>query len=188
MIPMHKLGFRWLFCFLLLAGVARSSLQAADGSSAATDSDKTSGASATTSAQADSAYDQVMTEMSRYDQRLPGSPGYEATLDRLTSVLAAARIPVHRQIYSTLVPHTLTCSLRYGEVAIDDVHPLGPNGLALPSSWGHILSGPMVYLGDGSMAAMDGKTVRGCVAILDFATPNLSLVYSQGRKSGGAGR
>jgi hypothetical protein len=189
MIPMRNLGtmraLLGLVLLLVIQGLAMVSAQ--DGTPpAAVPAPDAAAVAATVPASdagAGTPYDQVMSEMSRFDERLPGSPGYEASLNRLTSVLEAAKIQVHRQLYNTLVPHTITCSLRYGEVALEDVHPLGPNGIALPSSWGHIISGPMCYLGDGSMAAMDGKSVRGCVAVLEMGSPNLGLVFSQGAKA-----
>ena len=42
-------------------------------------------------------YDQVMAEFVKHDQRLPGSPGWAACADALTTTLAAHGIELKRQ-------------------------------------------------------------------------------------------
>jgi hypothetical protein len=125
-------------------------------------------------------YDSVFAELTRYDQRLPGTDAYKQSLAHLEKTLQNAGLTTHRQTYDTLVPDTTECRFVVDGVEIPSVYALGPNGAANNTSAGNQLRGPLVYLGQGSLADMEGKSVDGSIVLLDFDSPNLFAVLSQG--------
>lgn len=125
-------------------------------------------------------YDRVFSELTAYDNRLPGSEGYQESLVAIEAALKDAGLNPKRQYFSTLVPDTKTCVLKIAGRAVEDVYALGPNSHANNTSGGHTLSGPIVWLGEGSLEEMRGKPVEGCIAVLRFDSPNLKTVLSQG--------
>lgn len=125
-------------------------------------------------------YQSVMQELTRHENRLPGSEGCRASLDHLEQVLERAGLETHRQTFDTLVPETRECRFTVDGVEVSPVHPLGPAGPANTTTGGKVLEGPLVYLGRGSLAEMKGKPVTGCIAVLDFDSPNMLQVFSQG--------
>ncbi|MBA2481640.1 MAG: hypothetical protein H0V44_13325 [Planctomycetes bacterium] len=136
-----------------------------------------------TAAEAHPAYDAVMAEFSRHDQRLPGSEAYRSSIAELEKVLRASGLEPHRQTFDTLVPRTLTCSLSIGGADISPVHPLAPNGVAPTGTWGAPVSGPLVYVGSGSPADMDGKPIEGSIAVMEFGGPHMDEVFAQGARA-----
>src|SRR4051812_28125878 len=72
------------------------------------------------------AYAAVMNELSKHDQRMPGSAGYVASLDAVERTLSAAGLVAHRQTYDTLVPITRTCRLSVDGRDVGPVLPLAP--------------------------------------------------------------
>ncbi len=128
-------------------------------------------------------YESVLAELTRHEQRLPGSEGYRESLAHLERTLQAAGLATHRQTYDTLVPETTECRLTVDGVDITPVYALGPNGPANTTSSGTVLEGPVLYLGQGTLAEMAGKPVEGSIALLDFDAPNLVQVLSQGAEA-----
>lgn len=125
-------------------------------------------------------YQSVMQELARHDNRLPGSAGYTASLEHLEKTLRAAGLATHRQTYDTLVPETSECRLTVDGADVTPVYALGPNGAANNTTGGEVLEGPLVYLGQGRLADMAGKPIEGCIAVLDFDSPRMLEVLSQG--------
>ena len=125
-------------------------------------------------------YQSVFAELTRHENRLPGSEGYASSLNHLEKTLRDAGLEPHRQTYDTLVPDTRECRLTVDGVDVTPVYALGPNGSANNMTRGKTLKGPLVYLGNGSLAEMDGKPVEGCIALLNFNSPNMMQVFSQG--------
>jgi hypothetical protein len=128
-------------------------------------------------------YDEVMAELSLHDNRLPGSPAYEQCLGKLESVLAAAGLKVHRQTYDTEVPKTLSAHLIVGGSEVLPIYPLAPNGIAPPTTWGSPVQGQLVYVGDGSLAALDRKPVEGSIAVMEIDSPEPNMVWNQGARA-----
>jgi hypothetical protein len=135
------------------------------------------------SAPAGEVYQSVMQELTRHDHRLPGSAAYTASLDHLDRTLQSAGLETHRQTYDTLVPETRECRLTVNGIDVTPVYGLGPNGPANNTTGGKVLAGPLVYLGSGTLAEMKGQPVDGCIAVLDFASPNMLQVLSQGARA-----
>ena len=125
-------------------------------------------------------YQSVMQELTKHDHRLPGSEAYVSSLEHLEKTLSDAGLKMHRQTYDTLVPETSECRLSVDGTDITSVYALGPNGPANNTTGGNVLEGPLVYLGDGTLAEMEGKSVEGSIAVLNFSSPNMLQVYSQG--------
>lgn len=125
-------------------------------------------------------YQSVMQELTRHAHRLPGSPAYTASLAHLEQTLKDAGLEPHRQTYDTLVPETRECRLSIDGVEVTPVYALGPNGPANSTIRGGRLSGPLVVLGNGTLAELEGKPVEGAIAVLNFDSPNMMQVFSQG--------
>lgn len=129
------------------------------------------------------AYDAVFTEMTRWDHRLPGSEGWSRSFERIESVLRGAGLEVHRQTFPALAPSTRVCRLSIDGREIAGVLPLAANGIALPTTWGAPIEAPLVYVGDGTLEAMRGKPVAGAIAVLEFGSPTLQVVFNQGARA-----
>ncbi len=125
-------------------------------------------------------YDAVAEALKPCEERLPGSPRYAQSMDAIEHALTGAQLQVHRQIYRTLVPETTALHLRFNDQDIPEAAALAPNGIALPTTWGKAIRGPLLYLGDGSLERMDGHTVRGAIVALDFSSPHLAQAFNQG--------
>ena len=128
-------------------------------------------------------YDQVMAEFSKHDNRLPGSPGWTACAEALTTSLAAHGVELKRQTYQTAVPTTVTCTLMVDGVAVPGVFPLAPNGIAPTTTWEQTLSGEICYLADGASPRLDGKKIKGAIAVLDFGSPAMADVFALGAQA-----
>ena len=128
-------------------------------------------------------YDQVMAEFVKHDQRLPGSLGWTACADALTTVLAAHGVELKRQAYQTAVPQTVSCSLTIDGVSVPGIFPLGPNGIAPTTTWGAALSGEIHYLGDGASPRLNGTKIKGSIALLDFGSPAMADVFALGAQA-----
>ena len=125
-------------------------------------------------------YSSVMEEFSRYDNRLVGSSAYEACVSHLETALREAGLEPHRQTFDTLVPDTRECRLVVDGNDIGPIYALGPNGAANNTTGGDVLRGPLVWLGQGTLAEMQHKPVEGAIAVLRFDSPNMMQVFSQG--------
>ena len=125
-------------------------------------------------------YSSVMEEFSRYDNRLVGSSAYEACVSHLETTLREAGLEPHRQTFDTLVPDTRECRLVVDGNDIGPIYALGPNGAANNTTGGDVLRGPLVWLGQGTLAEMQHKPVEGAIAVLRFDSPNMMQVFSQG--------
>lgn len=125
-------------------------------------------------------YNSVMKEFSSHNMRLPGSPEYKSCIKKIESVLKKAGLETHRQTYDTLVPETIECVLKVDGKEIKGVYALSPNEAACNSIGDNTISGPLVWLGDGSFDEMKGKPLKGCIAVLNFDSPNMKNVFSQG--------
>lgn len=142
------------------------------------------GAWATESADVDAAvYRQVMAEFAKHPNRLPGSTGWSACADTLTTVLAAKGIELKRQDYQTAVPHTDVCTLTVDGVVVPGVLPLAPNGIAPSTTWGQALTGDVIYLGDGASPQLDGKRIKDSIALLDLGSPAMNDVFTLGARA-----
>lgn len=125
-------------------------------------------------------YDSVFAALTQHEHRLPGSQAYTDSLDHLEKTLQDAGLTTHRQTYDTLVPDTTECQFTVDGVDIAPIYALGPNGPANTTTEGVVLDGPLVYLGQGTLSEMSGKPVEGSIALLDFDSPNMLAVLSQG--------
>jgi hypothetical protein len=130
--------------------------------------------------QAGPVYDSIKQGLSSHDHRLPGSESYKASADLIEQTLTAAGVEIHRQTFDTLVPETRECRVRVGGTEVAPIYALGPNGPANNTTAGKTLTGPLVYLGQGTLAEMKGKPVDGCIAVVDFDSPNMLQVFGQG--------
>ena len=128
-------------------------------------------------------YAAVAAEFARHDARLPGSGDLTACQQAISDALTRAGITVHRQTYDTLVPHINTCAFTVGGKAITPAWPLAPNGAANPTTWGHALRGPLVYVGQGSLGELDGKPIAGAIAVVEAGSSHFADVFTQGAQA-----
>lgn len=128
------------------------------------------------------AYNSVYQTLVKGDHRLPGSSEIARSKEAVEATLTQAGLEVRTQTYDTLVPSG-TLSLKVNGKEVRGVFALGPNGFANNTTGGEALSGPLVWLGNGTLAEMSGKEVRGSIALLRFDSPHLGLVFSQGAQA-----
>jgi hypothetical protein len=128
-------------------------------------------------------YDAVMEELSKHDHRLVGSADYAQCLGTLERVLSSAGLKVHRQTFFTEAPKTNVARLVVGGAEVGPVHALAPNGIAPPTTWGAPIEGPLVYVGDGTLAAIDGKHIEGAIAVMEIDSPEPNVVFYQGARA-----
>ncbi len=125
----------------------------------------------------------VLDGITSHPNRLPGSPGHAAAVEAVTAALQGAGLAVHRQEYGTVVPRTRRCVLTVDGTEIAGVLPMAPNGVVPPTTWGRDLEGPAVWLGDGTLAEMDGLPVAGSIAFVRIGSPNLPEIFAQGARA-----
>lgn len=125
-------------------------------------------------------YKTVMREFASHEQRLAGSPALTSCIGTLEATFRAAGLTPHRQTFDTLVPETRRCMLRVDGREVTPVYALGPNGAANNTAGAREITGPLVWLGDGTLEDMKGKPVEGSIAVLNFNSPNMRQVFSQG--------
>ncbi|MHC4885023.1 MAG: hypothetical protein ACYTGH_08055, partial [Planctomycetota bacterium] len=134
------------------------------------------------SATASESYTALQAKLTRGEHRLPGSDNFAAAAAAVEESLTRDGLTVNRQTFNALVPDG-TCSLTLGGKPIEGVLALGPNAFANNTTAGKTITGPVVWLSDGSLASMNGKPVAGSIALLRFDSPNMDLVFSQGARA-----
>jgi hypothetical protein len=130
----------------------------------------------------DAAYRAVLAAMGQ-PNRQPGSPGYATAVDGVERALADAGLTPQRLVYPSMGLETRACTFEIDGVAVPGVLPLAPNGAVPSTTWGRPVEGPVVWLGDGSLAEMRGKPVDGCIALIRMGSPHLPTVFSQGARA-----
>ena len=128
-------------------------------------------------------YDELMTEFSRHEHRLPGSPEFESSITKLESALRAAGLAPRRQTFNTLVPVAREIRFTVGGREIGPLHALAPNGVALVTTGGRVLAGPVVYAGSGDLASIKHLPIPGAIVILDLGSRHMLDVFSLGAKA-----
>lgn len=132
------------------------------------------------SAMAGDIYHSVFSELTRHENRLPGTEAYASSLDHLENTLRDAGLTPHRQTFDTLVPDTRECSLTIDGLDVEPVYALGPTGAANNTLAEGAINAPVVWLDDGALEAMKNKPVEGVIAVLRFGSPYMHQVLSQG--------
>ncbi len=136
-------------------------------------------------------YDDLMAVFTNVENRLPGTAAYARGFQALEQTLRDAGLEPHVQTFDTLVPRTDWCRVTVGGAPIDPVFPIN-QGVASLVTDGPI-AGPLRWLGNGSLEALDGRAVSGCVAVLDMDATAVSLkhVFAKGARAAllaGSGR
>jgi hypothetical protein len=129
------------------------------------------------------AYRQVMQGMEGHPNRLPGSAGWNAAAAAVEGALRGAGLEPHRLTYPTMVPNTLVCRLTVEGRDVPGLLAMSPNGAVPPTTWGQDVTGPVIWLGDGSLEEMRGLPVVGSIAVVRMGTQNLPQLFSQGVKA-----
>ncbi|NQT92988.1 MAG: hypothetical protein HQ559_09515, partial [Lentisphaerae bacterium] len=122
-----------------------------------------------------SVYSNLMAEFSKYDHRLAGSENFDRCFEAVKSELEKAGLEPRVQTFDTMVPRTQWCRLTVNGVEVGPVYPV--NGGLTPLVTGGEISAPLLWLGDGSLDALDGKDVEGCIAVLDLGAPGVTFEH-----------
>ena len=122
-----------------------------------------------------SVYSNLMAEFSKYDHRLPGSENFDRCFEAVKSELEKAGLTPHVQTFDAMVPRTQWCRFTVDGAEVGPVYPV--NGGLMPLVTGGEISAPLLWLGDGSLDALDGKDVEGCIAVLDLGAPGVTFEH-----------
>jgi hypothetical protein len=129
------------------------------------------------------AYRLVMQAMQGQANRLPGSAGWSTAAEAVEGALRGAGLDPKRLTYPSMVPRTLDCRLTVDGQEIPGLLAMSPNGAVPPTTWGHAVTGPVLWLGDGTLDEMNGLPVDGSIAVVRMGMPNLPQLFSQGVKA-----
>ena len=115
-------------------------------------------------------FDADVEVLTRHAHRLAGTDAYEAAADHVAERLRTIGIPqVLVQTFDlpqTVVRH---CELRATDGALTlPLEPMRPNGIRPPTTPPDGITGPLLYVGDGSLAALEGKDPYGAIAVMDY--------------------
>lgn len=124
-------------------------------------------------------YDRVLGELTKYDNRLPGSVALENSMQVVEKELTRAGLTPRRQTYNTLVPFAKTCRLAVEGQEIP-VHPLGPNGAATVTTAGKVLSGPIVYADESGLKSLEGIGIDGAIIVAELTVSDFSRFFAKG--------
>ena len=106
------------------------------------------------------------------EDRYTGTPGAEAAADYIADVFRKAGFQrVGFQMFLLPVPVVEGASLEV-EGRSWPVYPWGPNLVYLPVTPDEGLSGPLVYLAEGSFEQMNGKDVEGAIVLMEMSSRN----------------
>ena len=130
-----------------------------------------------------SVYDRLFKTFSQYPNRLAGSTNLEACFNALESELKAAGLAPRHQTFPTIVQETERCVFTYDGKEVPGVYLTdnGPAPFVTPAP----ISGPVVYVGNGSVANLDGKDVKGAIAVIDASLTGIRIpdVFTHGAKA-----
>ena len=115
-------------------------------------------------------YSRLYAEFTSHPNRLVGSDHLAQCFAALSNELAQAGLEPRTQTFASLVQKTDRCSLSYGGAPVPGALMLD-NGIA-PWSFAEPLAGPALYVGDGSLEAIEGKDLTGAIAVLDVRGHN----------------
>ncbi len=115
-------------------------------------------------------FDADIEALTRHAHRLAGTDAYEAAAGHVEERLREIGIPqVLVQTFDlpqTVVRH---CELRSTDGALElQLEPMRPNGIRPPTTPPEGITGPLLYVGNGSVAALEGKDPYGTIAVMDW--------------------
>ena len=123
-------------------------------------------------------YDRVYNALSALPHRRVGSPELDAAFAAVSNELAAAGLAPRFETFDSLSQVTERLSLSYGGAPVgpEGVHLLdnGAASFVLPEP----IRGPAVFVGNGSLGEINGKDLRGAIAVLDAQLPELDVEES----------
>ncbi|MGC8601823.1 MAG: hypothetical protein ACP5LS_05335 [Thermoprotei archaeon] len=104
--------------------------------------------------------------MSSFGSRVTGYPGNLEAAKYIASVFKSDGLQVINQSFTTAMPVD-TGSWIYADGKNLTVYALWPNG-PIPGATPTYVSGPLVYVGDGSLDEMNGKQINGSIVLENF--------------------
>lgn len=129
------------------------------------------------------AYEPLMAVFTNGVNRLAGSAGYERSLAALEKTLREAGLEPHVQTFDSLAPKTQRCRLVVSDQAVEPVFPINQGVAALVTD--QPITGPLLWLGNGSLQSLQGRDVAGRIAMLDGDDADITLenVFARGAKA-----
>ncbi len=127
-------------------------------------------------------YEAVLADLSRLDNRLPGSTNSLAAMEAIEQRLRAAGLDVRRQTHDTIVPRTARCRLTVDGREVE-AYPC-ENGVA-PFLTGEPWRGAVVFAGSGRIEDLDGLDLREAMAVIDLDAfaPTVDEVFMHGARA-----
>ena len=123
-------------------------------------------------------YERVYEALSALPHRRVGSPELDRAFAAVSNELAAAGLSPRYETFDSLAQVTERLSLTYGGAPVgpEGVHLIdnGPASFVLPEP----IRGPAVYVSNDSLREIDGKDLRGAVAVLDAQLPEADVEES----------
>ncbi len=119
-----------------------------------------------------SVYDRVYSKLSSFDQRRVGSAELDASFAAIEAELRAAGLEPHYETFDSIVQETERLEVSYGGAPAKAL--MIDNGAAAFVTDGPI-EGPAIFVGDGSLARLDGRDLSGAVAIVDATLPGATV-------------
>jgi hypothetical protein len=104
--------------------------------------------------------------LSSFGSRVTGYPGNLEAAKYIASVFKSDGLQVINQSFTTAMPVD-TGSWIYADGKNLTVYALWPNG-PIPGATPTYVSGPLVYVGDGSLDEMNGKQINGSIVLENF--------------------
>ena len=127
------------------------------------------------STEAGTVYDRVYSVLSSFDHRRVGSAELDASFAAIEKELRAAGLEPKYETFDSIVQETERLEVTYGGKPVRAL--MIDNGAAAFVTDGPI-EGPAIFVGDGSLARLDGKDLAGAVAIVDATLPDASVEES----------
>ncbi len=104
--------------------------------------------------------------LSGFSSRTTGSPGYQNSLEYISTQFEALGLEPKSYLYELPVR-----KFQNAELTIDDntylLQPFNYNAIT-PAATGGIVSAPLYYVGKGSLQELDGKNLEDSVVLIDF--------------------
>jgi hypothetical protein len=114
------------------------------------------------------AFEEAVLALTKAPHRLTGTPENAAAFAYVAERIAQTQPDkVITQEFPAVQMKVARCELLIGEEVLP-LEPMRPNGIILPVTPPEGLSGPLVHLGNGTLAEYSGKHLEGAIVVLDY--------------------
>ena len=130
-----------------------------------------------------SVYSRLYEAFTKHPARMAGSDALEESFQALEKELRGAGLAPKRQTFPTLVQETERLELVYDGKRVEGALMVD-NG---PAPWARSepIAGPVVFVGNGSVADQDGKNLKGAIAVIDVTLNGVRIpdAFTSGAKA-----